>query len=140
MTETIFDRFPKPPCAVLLGWELIEADAAAGRVRIRFQGRPEFLNPAGFVQGGILAAMLDDTMGPAALVASGGELYTATIDLQVSYLAPARPGPLIGEAQVVQLGKTIGFVEGTLTDAAGVMVARARTSARLVPTGRLAAA
>lgn len=140
MADSIFDRFPRPPCADLLGWELLEQDAAAGRVKIRFQGRPEFLNPAGFIQGGILAAMLDDTMGPAALVASGGELYTVTIDLQVSYLAPARPGPLIGEAQVVQLGKTIGFIEGALSDAAGVVVARGRTSARLARADRLAAA
>jgi uncharacterized protein (TIGR00369 family) len=140
MSESIFDRFPKPPCAELLGWELIEADAARGRVRIGFQGRSEFLNPAGFIQGGILAAMLDDTMGPAALVASGGALFTATIDLQVSFLAPARPGPLVGEGQVVQLGKTIGFVEGRLTDSGGTLVAVARTSARLVPTGKLAAA
>lgn len=137
---TIFDRFPKPPCAALLGWTLLEHDAAKGWVRIAFEGRSEFLNPAGFIQGGMLAAMLDDTMGPAVLLMTEGKFYTVTIGLTVSFLAPTRPGRLIGEGQVVQLGKSIAFVEASLTDPNGVPVARASSQARLISTERLAAA
>jgi uncharacterized protein (TIGR00369 family) len=133
MTQTILDRIPMPPCARLLGWRLIDQDAERGWLRVGFNGKPEFCNPAGFIQGGILAAMLDDTMGPAAMLASGGKLYTSTIDLHVSFLAPARPGPLFGEAKVVQLGKSVGFIEGRLLDAEDKVLARATTSARLVP-------
>src|ERR1700733_6650372 len=113
-TTTPFDRFPEPPCAGLLGWTLLEHDAGKGWVRIGFEGRPEFLNPAGFVQGGMLAAMLDDTMGPAVLLMTEGRFYTVTIGMTVSFLAPARQGRLVGEGQVVQLGKTIAFVDGSL--------------------------
>ena len=133
----MFARFPMPPCALTLGWELLDADPEAGTVRIGFEARPEFCNPAGFVQGGFLAAMLDDTMGPAILVKSDGRVFTPTIDLHVSFLAPARPGAFTGEGRVVQLGKTIAFVEGTLFDADAQMVARATASARVVPTSRL---
>jgi uncharacterized protein (TIGR00369 family) len=140
MTQTILDRIPMPPCARLLGWRLIEQDAERGWLRIGFDGRPGFCNPAGFIQGGILTAMLDDTMGPAAVLASGGKLFTSTIDLHVSFLVPARPGPLFGEAQVIQLGKTVGFIEGQLLDGAGTLIARATTSARLVAVGRAAEA
>jgi uncharacterized protein (TIGR00369 family) len=139
MTATLFDRFPRPPVAELLGWELVDSDAARGWVKLAFQARPEFLNPAGYVQGGILAAMLDDTMGPAALILSGGAAYTATIDMTVSFLAPAKPGRMIAEGQVLQLGKTIAFLEARLSDADGVLVARASASARLVSTGKLPA-
>ena len=93
MTETIFDAFPKPPCAELLGWRLISIDWQAQSIRIGFTARPEFLNPAGYVQGGLLAAMLDDVMGPAALVMSEGRLFTSTLDMTVSFLAPAAPRP-----------------------------------------------
>jgi uncharacterized protein (TIGR00369 family) len=65
-----------------------------------------------------------------------GELYTATIDMNVSFLAPAKVGPLFGEAKVLQLGKTIAFIEGQLADIAGTLIARATTSARLVASGR----
>jgi uncharacterized protein (TIGR00369 family) len=133
----IFARFPKPACADLLGWTLLDADAEAGTARCGFVAGPEFLNPAGFVQGGILAAMLDDTMGPAVLVQSDGGLFTATIDMNVSYFAPARAGRFIGEGRIVQLGKTVGFLEAQLRDGEGTLVARATSSVRLVPTARL---
>ncbi len=138
MPDAIFDRFPKPPCAELLGWTLIDMDAAAGRIRVGFTARPEFLNPAGFVQGGLVAAMLDDVMGPAALIMSEGRLFTSTLDMTVSYLAPARAGRLIGEGTVIQLGKTIGYLQGELRDEAGTLVARATSTARLVSTDGLA--
>ncbi len=47
----------------LLGAELLEA--ADGRAKVRFVPGHATTNPAGLVQGGILAACLDDVMGPA---------------------------------------------------------------------------
>jgi uncharacterized protein (TIGR00369 family) len=131
---TALDTLPTPPCAKLLGWHVLDARPKEGWIRIGFEARPEFINPAGFIQGGFLAAMLDDTMGPAVFVHSEGALYTATIDFYVSFLAPAKPGPLIGEGRVIQLGKSIGFIEATLSDGAGTLIARATSSARLVPS------
>ena len=133
---TALDALPTPPCAKLLGWHVLDARPKEGWIRIGFEARPEFINPAGFIQGGFLAAMLDDTMGPAVFVMTEGALYTATIDFYVSFLAPAKAGPLIGEGRVVQLGKSIGFIEATLSDAAGTLIARATSSARLVPTAK----
>ena len=133
---TALDGLPRPPCAELLGWEVVEARPADGWIRIRFEGRPEFVNPAGHIQGGFLAAMLDDTMGPAMFIYSEGRMFTPTIELHVSYLAPAGPGPLYGEGQVVQAGKSIAFLEGKLTDATGTLLARATASARLVPADK----
>ena len=69
--------------------------------------------------------MLDDTMGPAVFVMTEGRLYTATITMTVNFLAPAKPGPITGEATVTQLGKTIAFVEGRLTAEDGTLLATA---------------
>lgn len=134
---TIFDGFQKPACAELLGWTLLAHDAAKGWAKIAFEGLPAFLNPAGFVQGGLLTAMLDDSMGPALLLMTEGKSYSVTIDMHVSFLAPARPGRLIGEGQVLQLGKTIAFLEGLLRDGEGTLIARAISNARVVPVGNL---
>jgi uncharacterized protein (TIGR00369 family) len=136
MISTALDRLAAPPSSKLLGWHLLDARPGEGWVRIGFVGKPEFCNPAGFVQGGILSAMLDDTMGPAVFVMTDGKLYTATITLNVNFLAPAKPGPIVGEAMVTQLGKTIAFVEGKLTAEDGTPLAAATTSARLVETAR----
>src|SRR5262245_18822061 len=73
-----------------------------GWIKIEFVGRPELLNPASRVQGGFLAAMLDDTMGPAVFVKSEGALYASSIDMNVSFLAAAKPGPLVCEGAGLQ--------------------------------------
>ncbi|MES3027797.1 MAG: PaaI family thioesterase [Pseudomonadota bacterium] len=133
---TALDHLPAPPCAQLLGWRLLDARPSDGWIRIGFEGRPEFCNPAGFIQGGFLAAMLDDTMGPAIFTHTEGALYSATIEMNVQYLAPARVGPIIGEGRVVQLGKSVGFVEAQLLDEHEMCLARATSSVRLVSARR----
>ena len=139
MIATALDRLTAPPSSKLLGWRLIDARPTEGWIRIGFDGRKDFCNPAGFVQGGILSAMLDDTMGPAVFVMTDGKLYTATITMNVNFLAPARPGRIVGEATVTQLGKSIAFVEGRLMSEDGTLLATATTSARLVETAKLSA-
>jgi uncharacterized protein (TIGR00369 family) len=136
MIATALDRLTPPPSSRLLGWHVLDARPAQGWIRIGFDGKRDFCNPAGFVQGGILSAMLDDTMGPAVFVMTEGRLYTATISLTVNFLAPARPGPITGEANVTQLGRTVAFVEGRLTAEDGTLLATATTSARLVETAK----
>ena len=129
-------RLPLSPCDKTLGFEFVQIDGKRGTVEIKFEAKPEFLNPAGNVQGGFLAAMLDDTMGPAVFVMTEGKLYTATITMTVNFLAPAKPGKLIGEATVTQLGKTVAFVEGRLMAEDGRLLATASSSARLVETAK----
>jgi uncharacterized protein (TIGR00369 family) len=136
MIATALDNLAAPPSAKLLGWHLLDARPRDGWIRIGFDGKQEFCNPAGFVQGGILSAMLDDTMGPAVFTMTEGKLYTATISMTVNFLAPAKPGPITGEATVTQLGKTVAFVEGKLMAADGSVLATASTSARLVETAK----
>lgn len=136
MIKTALDQLTPPPSSKLLGWQLLDARPADGWIRIGFDGKPEFCNPAGFVQGGILTAMLDDTMGPAVFVMTDGRLYTATITMTVNFLSPAMPGPITGEASVTQLGKTIAFVEGKLMGNSGTVLATASTSVRLVETAK----
>ena len=80
--------------------------------------------------------MLDDTMGPAVFVMTEGKLYTATITMTVNFLSAGQAGPLIGEATVTQLGKTVAFVEGRLMAEDGTLLATATTSARLVETAK----
>jgi uncharacterized protein (TIGR00369 family) len=135
MIRTALDEFTAPPSSRLLGWHLLDARPRDGWVRIGFDGKPEFCNPAGFIQGGILSAMLDDTMGPAVFVMSEGRLYTATITMTVNFLSPAKVGPITGEANVTQLGKTVAFVAGRLTSE-GTLLATATTSARLVEAAK----
>jgi uncharacterized protein (TIGR00369 family) len=136
MIKTALDGMTAPPAAKLLGWRLLDARPEEGWLKVGFDGKAEFCNPAGFVQGGLLSAMLDDTMGPAVLVMTEGKSYTTTVSLTVNFLASAKPGPIIAEAKVTQLGKTIAFVEGRLTAEDGTLLATATAVERLLDAAR----
>jgi uncharacterized protein (TIGR00369 family) len=132
MADSIFTRLPAPPAAETLGWELIREDPAAGTVEIAFHPGEAFLNPHGTVQGGFVAAMLDDTMGPALVSKTDGACVPASIDMNVTFVRAVRPGRVIGRGRVVSQGKTIAFLEGELFDEDGNLLARATSSARIV--------
>ena len=121
---TIFDTFPTPPSGLLLGWEVRAIDAEAQTIETGFILDDRFLNPGGTIQGGFVAAMLDDTQGPCLFAATHGTVYAPTIDFHIVCLKPARPGRFTGKARVVSLGKTVAVTEAELFDEGGALVAR----------------
>lgn len=132
MADSIFKRLPAPPAAETLGWELISEDPEAGTIEIAFHPGEAFLNPHGTVQGGFVAAMLDDTMGPAFVSKNDGACVPSTIDMHVSFVRAVKPGRVIGKGRVVSQGKSIAVLEAELFDTDGNLLARATSSARIV--------
>jgi len=128
-------RIPPPPAAETLGWRLEAVDPAVGTVQVAFEASPTFRNPMGNIQGGFLAAMLDDTLGPALVATLEPDQFAATLELKVNFLRPARPGRLVGTGRIVHRGGTIAFLAGDLRDAAGDLIATATATARIVRTG-----
>ena len=131
--ESFFRRFPAPSAATPLGWELISEWPDEARIEIAFHPNDTMLNPGGNVQGGFIAAMLDDTMGPALVSSTGGREMPISLDLNVSFLRPVRPGHVIGRGRVVSRTKSTAFLEAELFDSAGTLLARATSTARIVP-------
>jgi len=124
-------RAAPPPAAVLLGWELVSVDPEAGTIEVAFTASEQFRNPVGVIQGGFLAAMLDDTLGPALVATLGPGQFAPTTDLHVQFLRPARPGRLTGRGRIVRRGKDVAFLAGELYDEAGQMVATATATAQI---------
>ncbi len=88
-------RSDPPPVAALLGFELVAVDPDSGTIEVGFAATDQFLNPVGDVQGGILGAMLDDTLGPCLVATLGPEQRAPTLELHTQFLAPARVGRLV---------------------------------------------
>ena len=118
-----------PPAAALLGWKALEMER--GHVRVKYTARPEFGNPQGAIQGGFLAAMLDDAMGPALFTLLGSDQFAPTIEMKVNFLRPARPGPIIAEGRVVHRTRALAFLEGTLATEDGELIATGTATARI---------
>jgi uncharacterized protein (TIGR00369 family) len=124
-------KAPMPPATVLLGWQLVSVDPEAGTIEVAFTAGEQFLNPVGVIQGGFLAAMLDDTMGPALVATLGPGRFAPTTDLHVQFLRPTRPGRLTGRGRVVRRGKDVAFLAGELLDDSGRLVACATATAQI---------
>jgi uncharacterized protein (TIGR00369 family) len=129
--DAVAGRAPLPPATALLGWELVSVDPDAGTIVVAFTASEQFLNPAGVIQGGFVAAMLDDTMGPALVATLGPGQFAPTSDLHVQFLRPARPGRLTGHGRVVRRGRDVAFLAGELADHSGEIVAVATATAQI---------
>ena len=128
-------EIPPAPASQLLGLKILELDEAAGTCTIEFDGKPEFVNPIGTIQGGFVSAMLDDTFSIALLAALGPEFIAPTVEMKISFIRAAKPGKLTGKGRVVHKGGTIGFVESELFDAEGRLIARASATAAVRKLG-----
>ena len=124
-------RAAPPPAAVLLGWEPVSADPEAGTIEVAFTATAQFLNLAGVIQGGFLAAMLDATLGPALAATLGPGQFAPTTDLHVQFVRPARPGRLTGHGRIVRRGSNVAFLAGELLDDSGEIVAVATATAQI---------
>ena len=108
-------ELPPPNVAAVLGIEFKAVDAALGTIEVEFQAKTEFANPAGNIQGGFLAAMLDDTMGPALAATLAKGEFAPTINLNVSFEKAARVGIVIqGKGRVLKRGRELCFLAGEL--------------------------
>ncbi|MET1000089.1 MAG: PaaI family thioesterase [Marmoricola sp.] len=93
--------------------ELIGAaapDSSDGTARLVVQADDRHLNPAGAVHGGMLATLVDTTMG-AAVRSAVDEETPATSQLTVTYLRPGKPGELVVTAKVSKRGDSLTMCE-----------------------------
>jgi uncharacterized protein (TIGR00369 family) len=107
-------KLPPPRCADTLGISFSNVRPDEGTIEVHFIAKPEFLNPVGAVQGGFLAAMLDDTLGPALAATLGKGEFAPTANLNVSFFRPADAGPLLGKGRIVRRGRDVCFLAGDL--------------------------
>jgi uncharacterized protein (TIGR00369 family) len=131
--DAVEGRTPLPAASVTLGWQLVSVSPEEGTIEVAFTATEAFLNPAGVIQGGFLAAMLDDTLGPALVAGLSPGDFAPTTDLHVQFLRPARPGRLLGRGRVVRRGREVGFLAGELVDAEGAIVAVATATVQIRP-------
>ena len=129
--EQLVERFNrmKAPTSVLFNQTVLVVDSANGFVRMSFDIGPQFCNPSGNVQGGIVAAMMDDAAAFACIVKSGKRIYVPTLEFKATFLAPAKQGLLFAEGRCIKLGKTVAFMEADLQDETGKILAKLSTTA-----------
>lgn len=123
-------KLPPAGASAFLGSAPVEIDAARGFARFAYPGKTEFCNEHGFVHGGFLSAMMDETMAIAGTAARNFDFILPTLGMKTSYLAPVKPGRLIVEGQVVRIHEREIYLDGRVFDGEGELAATASATAR----------
>jgi uncharacterized protein (TIGR00369 family) len=135
LAKIISGELPEAPITRLLGWKFLDFDDAQQVIRVEMQARPEFINPAGFIHGGMLAAMLDETLSPALAATLGPGEFAPTVEIKVNFISPARVGRILGTGRIVSRGRSICFMEGQLHDEQGNLLATATATSKIGRNG-----
>ncbi|MCC8395857.1 PaaI family thioesterase [Paraburkholderia sp. MMS20-SJTR3] len=103
-----------PPISTTLGGRIVSLAADGSRIECEYAASEGFLNPAGQVQGGMLAAMLDDVTAWLVTAALAEHEHCATLNLNTSFLRAAGAGPLRGIATLARRGRNVCNADGQL--------------------------
>lgn len=95
-----------------------------GRAQIEYQATLEHCHSGGVVQGGFVTGWIDAAMAHAAIALKGEGVVPMSLEIKISFFAPARPGLVIAEGWVERDGRRTGFYEGCLKDSSGKVLAK----------------
>jgi len=118
-----------PNCDLTLGLTCLDKSQPGVSVwTMRIDDR--FLNPAGIVQGGFLAAMADSAMGAAVVTTLRNRKSTiANTEMKITLIRSARVGDqLTCTATVLKPGNVVTFVTAKVVDAQDQLVASASST------------
>ncbi|WP_017669888.1 PaaI family thioesterase [Blastomonas sp. AAP53] len=115
---------------------VVELDPA-GRATIEYQAGLHMCHSGGVVQGGFVTGWIDAAMAHAAMAMAGPDVVPMSLELKVSFFAPARPGLVIAKAWVERRGRSTCFFEGQLLDGQGRVLAKASSTLMLADRSRI---
>lgn len=109
--------FAANPMASAMGTRLLTLDSAGGTIRLQFAPEGVFLQGAGVLQGGAVAAMLDFAMAFVVLAVLPAGHSCTTAEVKVSFLRAAPHGRYIASAEIMRRGRQLAFTRASLTPA-----------------------
>ncbi len=125
------------PLYRMMGLARIVEMSAEGRATLEYHAREEMCHSGGVVQGGFISGWIDAAMAHAAIARNGPDVTPMSLELKVSFFAPARPGPVIAEGWVERHGKRTSFYEGHLKGPDGTVLAKATSTILLADRARV---
>lgn len=130
--DVVEGRAALPRAAATLGLEFVDADIEAGTIELAFRGTEDFTNPAGNVLGAFQAAMLYETVGAALLATLEPDQFQSTLQFNVNFLRPVRPGRIVGKGCVVHRVGELVFLEASLRDSDEEVIATATATTHVI--------
>lgn len=102
-----------------------EFDYADDACKVSFELKDFMLNPQGGLHGGVIAFVLDISMGHLLWKTAGAG---TTLEMKVQYAKAAKAGRLTATGRFLRRGRTISYLRSELTDESGELVAFATST------------
>lgn len=122
-TEEIFSP---PPVFDTMQGEVVDYDIENEELTNRFPVLSEHLNPYGSMQGGIIAAAIDNTVGPLSLLVSPPN-FTRHIEVKFGKVVTPELGYIYVTAKFIEKKKRQLFFEATVKDSEGNKLASSKS-------------
>ncbi|MDR2282152.1 MAG: PaaI family thioesterase [Sphingobacterium sp.] len=98
-------EFKKSPSPFMRWLNPIILVAEEGHLEFKYKIRPEWLNPIGYLHGGVTAAIIDDMLG-ATMFSFNEDTFYITINNSIDYFSIAKDGDdIIAETKIIKRGK-----------------------------------
>jgi len=109
--QSIGKEFTQSPCPFMQWLKPIVLVAEKGKISFQYTVRKEWTNPMGTLHGGVIAAIIDDTIG-ATMFSFNEDCYFTTINNVIDYLSVANEHDIIiAETIVIKKGKQMVNVQ-----------------------------
>tara|TARA_B100001758_G_scaffold211044_1_gene194155 strand:+ start:1364 stop:1792 length:429 start_codon:yes stop_codon:yes gene_type:complete len=126
----------KPPCLDTLRGSLKEFDEEEQIMVMEYDAISEFCHSDNeIVQGGFITGMLDSTMAHLVIALKKFQSNPVSLDINVSFVAPAHPGILTAKSKILRMGKSIVFAYATMKQN-DQMIASATSTIKLIPVSK----
>jgi uncharacterized protein (TIGR00369 family) len=120
------------PFFCLMGIDIIGYES--GTAVLKMQVRPDMLNGAGWLQGGMLVALADEAIALALYTRLLEHEGIATVSESTSFIKGVREGVIVAKAKVIKKGRRVAFAEAEVFPENGEKTMLSRTSAAFAVT------
>tara|TARA_B100000686_G_scaffold354963_1_gene468539 strand:- start:4445 stop:4882 length:438 start_codon:yes stop_codon:yes gene_type:complete len=112
---------------------IISLDTLDGIASVEYEANQNMCHSGGIVQGGFVTGWIDAVMALACMAKCGADVLVLTLEIKVNFINSAKIGKIISTAKVIKNTKTIAFIEGSLRDKNGNLIATGTSTAKLKP-------
>ena len=130
--EQMDDYLFPPPVFIEMQGEFVEFDLEAGSLTAKFPILDSYRNPYGSMQGGMIAAAVDNTIGPLS-VAVGPPNVTRSLDIKFSQPVKPEMGYLEVQAKLVKMEPPRIYFEAVVLSPDGVRLAKGKAVHWILP-------
>ena len=113
--------------------KILEFSKENQSIKIEYIAEPRHCHSGNIVQGGYVTGWIDSAMAHSVMIPTDFKFSPLTLELKITFFKSANPGIVNASAKVIKLGKSIAFVEGSLTDENDELIAKGTSTNKLVP-------